>query len=82
VLAAGISGWMKLVAPENVLGAFAVSQFTLLLLLIPRFWQRGIVVSYWQQRMMVPVVAVQPVEPAPVPAVIVPESSPVIPENT
>jgi hypothetical protein len=76
VLAAGISGWMKLVAPENVLGAFAVSQFTLLLLLIPRFWQRGIVVSYWQQRMMVPVVAVQPVEPAPVPAVIVPESSP------
>src|ERR1022692_4194659 len=59
VLLGGLWTWMKLVAPESVVGAFVVSQLTLLLLLIPRFWQRGIVVSYWQQRMMVPVAPVR-----------------------
>src|ERR1022692_1584146 len=59
VLVGGIWTWMKFVAPESVFGAFVVSQLTLLLLLIPRFWQRGIVVSYWQQRMMVPVAPVR-----------------------
>jgi hypothetical protein len=66
VLVGGIWTWMKFVAPESVFGAFVVSQLTLLLLLIPRFWQRGIVVSYWQQRMMVPIVPVRPIEPQPI----------------
>ena len=85
ILVGGIWAWMKMVAPESILGAFLVAQFTLFLLLIPRFWQRGIAVSYWQQRMMVPVIAVRPIEPQPVPVAVVPvamvpESEPVIPE--
>jgi hypothetical protein len=52
ILIAGLLSWMKFVAPENILGAFIVSQITLLLLLIPRFWQRGVVVAYWQQAMV------------------------------
>jgi hypothetical protein len=65
ILVAGIWAWMKLVAPESVRGAFLIAQFTLLLLLIPRFWQRGVAVSYWQQKMMLPVVSVRPLEPRP-----------------
>ena len=65
VLVGGLWAWMKFVAPESVLGAFVVSQLTLFFLLIPRFWQRGIAVTYWQQRMMMPVVAPQPISPAP-----------------
>ena len=71
--------WMKFVAPERIVGAFVVGQLTLLLLLIPRFWQRGIAVSYWQQRMMVPVVAVRPIEALPVPIAVVSDGVPVIP---
>ena len=74
VLVAGLWVWMKFVAPENVMGAFLVSQLTLLLLLIPRFWQRGVAVSYWQQKMLAPVSVWQPAVPiqsttAPEPAV-------------
>jgi hypothetical protein len=78
ILLAGLWIWRKAVRPESILGAVVVSQLTLLLLLIPRFWQRGIAVSYWQREMLVPVVTVQPVVPAPVisppntPAPIVP----------
>jgi hypothetical protein len=87
VLVGGLYTWMKFVKPESIAGAFVVSQFTLLLLLIPRFWQRGVAASYWQQKMMVPVVAMQPVTPLPVvpqsipqpvPAPTVPEAAPVI----
>ncbi len=60
VLVGGIGVWMKFVSPESILGAFLVGQFTLLLLLIPRFWQRGIAVAYWRQNMMVPVVQLSP----------------------
>ena len=91
ILVGGLWTWMKLVAPESVLGAFLVAQFTLLLLLIPRFWQRGVAVSYWQQKMMAPVVAVQPIapqsmspqpiEPQPVPASVVPEAEPAVPNT-
>lgn len=56
IVVGGLWMWMKVVAPESVAGAFVVSQLTLLLLLIPRFWQRGVVVSYWKRSMMVPVV--------------------------
>ena len=79
VLVGGIWTWIKFVAPENVSGAFVVSQITLLLLLIPRFWQRGVAVSYWQQYMMAPVVAVRPViRPAPAEVALEPPA-PVVP---
>jgi hypothetical protein len=77
VLSVGLFLWMKSVAPESVVGALVISQLTLLLLLIPRFWQRGVAVSYWQHQMMIPVV---PAEPQPVPA-IVSDGSRVIPNS-
>ncbi len=81
ILVGGLWMWMKLVAPESVAGAFVVSQLTLLLLLIPRFWQRGVVVSYWKRSMMVPVVPMRPVEPQPVPVPmsVVSDGTPVAP---
>jgi hypothetical protein len=92
VLVGGLWAWMKFVAPENVAGAFLMAQLTLLLLLIPRFWQRGVAVSYWQQKMMVPVVMTQPINPLaiaplphieakPVPPTAVPEAAPRIPNT-
>ena len=82
VLVGGIWMWMKIVAPESVVGAFIVAQLILLLLLIPRFWQRGVAVSYWQQRMLVPVVVVEPVFPQPAPVVVaVPITPPPVPEG-
>jgi hypothetical protein len=79
VLVAGLWIWMRFVAPESVLGAFIVSQLTLLSLLIPRFWQRGIAVSYWRQRMMIPVVAAT-IEPQPVAMAVVSDGAPVVPD--
>ncbi len=82
-LVGGLWFWVKFVGPESVLGAYLVAQFILLVLLIPRFWQRGMVVSYWQQRMMVPFVAV---EPTPAPIFVqpitptIPEPPPVVPD--
>ena len=70
ILLGGLWIWINFVKPESVIGAFLIGQFTLLLLLIPRFWQRGIAVSYWQQKMLVPVAA--PVAPP-----VVPEPTPV-----
>jgi hypothetical protein len=72
LLLGGLWIWMKFVPADSVVGAFLIAQITLFLLLIPRFWQRAIAVSYWQQRMLAPVVAVQPIEPAPVPVTTVP----------
>jgi hypothetical protein len=68
----GLWIWIKFVPAESVAGAFVIAQITLFLLLIPRFWQRGIAVSYWQRQMLAPVVAVQPIEPAPLPVTTVP----------
>ena len=79
ILIGGIWIWMKTVPPESVLGAFVVSQLTLLLLLIPRFWQRGIATSYWQQRMMIPVVPMRAIEPQPVPVDVISDGAPVLP---
>jgi hypothetical protein len=72
ILVGGLWTWLKHVSPESLLGAFLISQLTLFLLLIPRFWQRGIVVAYWKEKMMVPVSA---------PVVIAPpiESTPIAP---
>jgi hypothetical protein len=65
ILVGGIWVWMKFVAPEKWFAAFLLSQLILFLLLIPRFWQRGVVVSYWKQNMMAPVVAVHSTMPQP-----------------
>jgi hypothetical protein len=74
MLVAGLWLWMKLIAPENVFGAFAIGQVTLLLLLIPRFWQRGIAVSYWQQWMLAPLAPTAVVGSSPIPISSAPES--------
>jgi hypothetical protein len=66
VLVAGLWVWKKLVVPESLLGAFLVGQIILFLSLIPRFWQRGMAVSYWQQKMApTRVAAVRPTPPEP-----------------
>lgn len=79
LLAAGLWIWMKLISPEGIIGAFVVAQVTLLLLLIPRFWQRGMAVSYWQQRMLQPIVPMPAIETStatPTPAPVVPTVEP------
>ncbi|HYM78290.1 MAG TPA: hypothetical protein VE377_20120 [Candidatus Dormibacteraeota bacterium] len=83
LLVGGLWCWIHFVPSDAVVRAFLMSQLILLLLLIPRFWQRGIAVSYWQQRMLVPVVAMQAIESAPVPEASVaptpvPEPAPII----
>ena len=75
LLVAGLWIWMRFVPPPSVLGAFVVSQLMLFLLLIPRFWQRGVAVSYYLENMVEPV-AVQPYTPAPVAVPVVNDSAP------
>jgi len=81
VLLAGLWFWMHFIPATSVTRAFLLIQLTMLLLLVPRFWQRGMAVSYWQHQMLVPVVALEPIQPAFPPAVVVPEPS-VIPEDS
>jgi predicted PurR-regulated permease PerM len=80
ILVAGLWVWLRLVPSASVLGAIFVSQLMLLFLLIPRFWQRGVAVSYYLRNMVEPVV-VHPFTPAPVvaPVVVEPTPAPVIP---
>jgi hypothetical protein len=66
ILVGGLWVWIRFVPSESIFRAFILAQFILFLLLIPRFWQRGVAVSYWQQKMMVPVVTVQPPTPQPI----------------
>jgi hypothetical protein len=78
-LLGGLWSWIHFVPSEGVVRALLLSQLILLLLFIPRFWQRGVAVSYWQQYMLIPVVATLPVvQVAPPPPVIV-EPAPVVP---
>jgi hypothetical protein len=49
ILLAGIFLWHLVVPPQSVVGAFLVSQVTLLLLLASRFWQRAIAVAFYQR---------------------------------
>jgi len=79
ILVAGLWVWMKLVSPESIVGAFVVGQLTLLLLLIPRFWQRGIAVSYWQQKMLEPLVVTSTSSAAPTENVVLAPASGTIP---
>lgn len=84
VLVGGLWCWINLVPPNAILRPALLGQLILFLLLIPRFWQRGISVSYWQQKMLVPVVAIESTiasEPEPVtvtaiPATVIPETTP------
>jgi hypothetical protein len=80
LLAAGLWVWMRFVPPAGVIRAMVVSQLLLLLLLIPRFWQRGVAVTYYLQNMVEPLAVVQSItsvavvaptvaQPAPVPMV-------------
>jgi len=80
ILVGGLWAWINLVPSASIAGAFLVSQFILLLLLIPRFWQRGVAVSYWKQHMMVPVAVGEPVIASVLPSPVMPETpSPVLP---
>jgi hypothetical protein len=79
ILVAGLWLWIQLIPADSVTRAFLLIQFIMLLLLIPRFWQRGMAVSYWQQRMLVPIVEVHPVEPMMVAVPPAPEPSAEIP---
>lgn len=76
-LIVGLWIWMRLVPPSSVWGAFWIGQLILILLLVPRFWQRGVAVAYYQQEMLVPVVGVEPITPLPALTVVVVE--PVVP---
>jgi len=67
VLIAGLFVWMKLVSPQSVVGAFVVAQVISYLMLIPRFWQRAVAVTYWQRNVLIPVAAIPPIAPTPVP---------------
>ena len=79
ILVAGLWFWIQIIPADSVARAFLLIQFIMLLLLIPRFWQRAMAVSYWQQRMLVPVVEVHLVEPTVVAVPPAPEPSAEIP---
>lgn len=79
ILVGGLWCWMQFIPADSVARAFLLIQFIMLLLLIPRFWQRGMAVSYWQERMLVPVVDVHAVEPTVVPVALTPEPVAAIP---
>jgi len=57
VLALGIVLWNMIVPPASVLGAFLVSQATLLVFLAMRFWQRATAVSFYLHRAAEPLEA-------------------------
>ena len=80
ILLGGIFVWMKFVPPASLPGAIFISQLTLLLLLIPRFWQRGVAVTYYLRNMVEPI-TVLPFTPVPLvtPTAIVPAAAPFIP---
>jgi hypothetical protein len=78
ILVAGIWVWMRLVPADGVYRAILISQLTLFLLLIPRFWQRGVAVTYYLQNMVEPI-AVQTFAPVAVVApVVTPADEPVV----
>jgi hypothetical protein len=82
VLLAGVWCWEHFVPSASVFRAFVTSQLIVLLLLVPRFWQRGVAVSYWQQYMLVPLAAAPLVISPPTPTPVVEETpAPAIPNT-
>jgi len=81
ILVAGIWSWVRFVPSNNVVRAALVGQLILLLTLILRFWQRGVAVAYYLEKMEAPVVAIEPIAPRPVLAGTEPQPSPVIPSG-
>jgi hypothetical protein len=71
VLVSGILLWHVIVPPDSVVGAFIVSQATLLLLLATRFWQRAAAVAFYVRELAEPVEE----EVRPVPAFAAPAVS-------
>ncbi|MFY9978435.1 MAG: hypothetical protein WA252_00460 [Candidatus Sulfotelmatobacter sp.] len=55
ILAGGILFWIRFVPSASVFGAVIVSQLILILLLIMRFWQRAIAVTYYLRSMVEPI---------------------------
>lgn len=81
-LVGGLWCWIHFVPAPSLVRAFLLGQVILFLLLIPRFWQRGMAVSYWQQQMLVPVAVVATeAPPQPVPVATTSEPAPIIPET-
>jgi len=78
MLLAGLWIWIKFVPPACVFPAVVLSQLILFFLLIPRFWQRGVIVTYYLQNMVEPITA-QAVTPAPVAPSPAPDASPETP---
>lgn len=62
ILAGGIVLWNMIVPPASILGAFLVSQITMLLLLGTRFWQRASAVAFYVKQMTEPEMEVAPVQ--------------------
>lgn len=82
ILVGGVWCWIHFIPSTSVVRAFLLIQLIMILLLIPRFWQRGIAVSFWQQYMLVPVTEVHPIEPSAIPVMPVPEPEPIVPSLT
>jgi len=78
MLVAGLWVWMKFVPPAGIIRAIFVSQLLLLLLLIPRFWQRGMAVTYYLQNMVEPIAVVQSFTSTPLVAPTMAEPAPVL----
>ncbi len=70
ILLGGIWMWNNFIPTTSVTRAFVLSQIILFLLLIPRFWQRGVVASYWQQYMLAPPVPLRPIITPPLAPVV------------
>jgi hypothetical protein len=75
-LVVGLWCWIRFIPSTSLTRAFLLTQLILLLLLIPRFWQRAIAISYWRQNMLVPVVEVHPIEPSAIPIAPITEPEP------
>jgi hypothetical protein len=71
ILVGGICCWIKFVPAGSVIGAVVIGQLTLILLLIARFWQRGVAVTYYLHDMVEPI-SEKPFVPEPSGAAISP----------
>ncbi len=87
ILVGGIYCWIRFVPSASVLGAVVVSQFILILLLVARFWQRGVAVTYYLYDMVEPItekpfIPEPSATPVPPPAMAGAPSTPLEPAGT